>query len=89
MGGGYLVGFAIFVFVLIVEHGKVGLVAALCDVVVFDSFEYRTAGFMGVRAVRETALLGELEDFLEIACQLFALHVEGTETLDSWGVDKE
>lgn len=55
---------------------------------VFDGFEYCTARFVGVRTVTEAALLGEFKDFLEVACQLFALHVEGAETLDAWGVDE-
>ena len=83
-----LVGFAIFVFVLVVEHGEVRLVAALGDVVVFYSLQDGTAGFMCVCAVGEAALAGELEDFAEIAGKLFTLHVEGTKALDAWGVDE-
>ena len=83
-----LISFAVFVFVLVVEHGEVRLVTALRNVVVFDGFEYCTARFVGVRTVTEAALLGEFKDFLEVACQLFALHVEGAETLDAWGVDE-
>ena len=82
-----LIGLAVFVFVLVVEHGEVGLVAALGDVVVFYGFDYGTAGFVGVGAVGEAALLGELEDFLEIAGQLFAFHIEGSEALYSRSID--
>ena len=59
------------------------------DVVVFDSFEHGTAGFMCVCAVAETALLGETEDFLEVAGQFLALHIKGTEALDAWRVDEK
>ena len=44
-----LVGFAIFVFVLVVEHGEVALVTTLGDVVVFDGLG--DVG-EGIRAVR-------------------------------------
>ena len=83
-----LIGFAIFVFVLVVKHGEVRLVAALGDIVVFDGFEYSTSGFMGMSAVGETTLLRELENLLEIARQLFTFHIEGAKTLDAWGVDE-
>jgi hypothetical protein len=83
-----LIGFAVFVFVLVVEHREVRLIAALGDVVVFDGLQDGTAWFVGVGTVGEAALLGKLEDFLEIAGQLFALHIEGAKALDTWGVDE-
>ena len=46
-----LVGFAVFVFVLVVEHREVRLVSALGDVVVFYGFQYSTAWLMGMGAV--------------------------------------
>ena len=84
-----LVGLAVFVLVLVVEHGEVGLVAALGDVVVFYGFEYGTAWLMGMGAVGEAALLGEFEDFLEIAGQLLPFHIEGAEALDAGSVDEK
>ena len=57
-------------------------------VVVFDGFEHSTAWLMGVGAVAEAALLGELEDFLEIAGEFLALHIKGAEALDAWSVDE-
>ena len=84
-----LVGLAVFVFVLVVEHREITLVTALGDVVVFDGFENGAARFVGVGAVGEAALLGELEDFAEIAGQLLTLHVEGAKTLDAWRIDEK
>ena len=55
---------------------------------VFDSAEYGTAGFVGVGAVGEAALLGELKDFAEVAGELFALHVEGAKALDAGRIDE-
>lgn len=43
---------------------------------------------MSEGAVVEAAVLGELEDVLEIACQLFRLNVERAKTLYSRSVDK-
>ena len=79
----HLVGFAITILVLILEHGEVGLVAALRDVMVFDGFQDGTARLVGVGAVAEAAVLGEVENLLEVACQFLALHVEGAKTLNA------
>ena len=46
-----LVGFAVFVFVLVIQHREIRLVSALGDVVLFDSLENGTAGLVGVGAV--------------------------------------
>ena len=83
-----LVGLAVFVFVLVVEHREITLVTALGDVVVFDGFENGAARFVGVGTVGEAALLGKLEDFAEIAGEFLTFHVEGAETFDAWGVDE-
>jgi hypothetical protein len=53
---------------------------------VFQRFEYGTARFVSVSAVRETAILGEAKNLLEITCQFFRLHIEGAEALDTWGI---
>ena len=87
-GGEESVRFAVFVLVFVVEHREIRLIAALGDVVVFDSLEHGTAGLMGVGAVAEAALFGELKDFLEVAGQFFALHVERAEAFDARGVDE-
>ena len=55
---------------------------------VLEGLEHGTARFVGVGAVGETAVLGEMEDILEIAGNLLRLHVEGAETLDAWSVDE-
>ena len=83
-----LVGLAVFVFVLVVEHREIALITALGDVVVFDGFEDSAARFVGVGTVGEAALFGELEYLLEIAGQLLALHIEGAEPLNARGVNK-
>ena len=82
-----LVGLAIFVLVLILQHGEIRLITALCDIMVLHSLEHRTTWLMGMAAIGEATLLGELEDFLEVACQLLALHVERAEALDARSVD--
>ena len=83
-----LISFAVFVFVLVVEHREIALVTALGDEMVLDSLEDGTTGFVCVGAVGEAALLGEFEDFAEIAGELLAFHVEGAEAFDAWGVDE-
>ena len=83
-----LIGLAVFVFVLVVEHGEVGLVAALGNVVVFDGLQDGTAWFVGMGTIREATLLGELEDFLEIAGQFLAFHIEGAKAFDAWSIDE-
>ena len=55
---------------------------------VFEGFEDRTAGFMGVGTVGEATVFGELEDFLEITCQFFGFHIEGAEALYPWSIDE-
>ena len=54
---------------------------------VLEGLEHSTARFVGVGAVREAAVLGEMEDILEIAGNLLGLHVEGAKALDAWSVD--
>ena len=83
-----LVGLAVFVFVLVVEHREIALITAWGDVVVFDGFEDSAARFVGVGTVGEAALLGKLEDFAEIAGEFLTFHVEGAEAFDAWGVDE-
>ena len=53
-----------------------------------NGLEHGTARLMGVGAVAETAVLGEMEYLLEITCQFLALDVERAETLDARGVDE-
>lgn len=54
---------------------------------IFEGFPYGTTWFVSVGAVGETAVLREMENLLEIACELFWFHVERAEALDAWGVD--
>ena len=81
-------GFAVAVLVLVVEHGEVRLVAALGDVMLLDGLQHGTAGFMGMGAVAEAAVLRVTEDFAEVAGQLLTLHVERAEALDARRVDE-
>ena len=85
----FLIRFAVFVLVLVVEHRQVRLVAAGGDEVIVEGLQHGTARLVGVGAVGEAALPRELEKLLEIAGQLFALHVEGAEALDARGVNKK
>jgi hypothetical protein len=81
-----LIGFAVFVFILVVEHGEVRLISTLGDVVVFYCLADGTTGFVGMCTVRETALLGKLEDFLEIAGKFLSFHIESSKALDARSV---
>lgn len=51
-----------------------------------NSLQHSATRLMSVGAVVEAAVLGELEDVLEIAFQLFRLYVERAETLYSRSV---
>ena len=55
---------------------------------VLDSLQDSAARLMGVGAVGEAAVLGEVEDFLEVAGQFLALHVEGAKALNARSVDE-
>ena len=79
---------AVFRFVLVFKHTEVAVVAALCDIMVFERFENSTTRFVGVGAVTEAAVLREMKDFLEVAADLLRLHVEGAEALDAGSVDE-
>ena len=50
---------------------------------VFEGFEYGAARLVGVGAVGETAVFGEMENLLEIAGKFLGLHVESAEALDA------
>ena len=52
-----LVGLAVFAFVLVVEHGEVGLITAGGDEMVFESLKNGTTRLMGVGAIGETTVL--------------------------------
>ena len=56
---------------------------------VFQRFEYGTARFVGVSAVRETAVLREMENLLEVAGEFLWFHIERAKALDAWSVDEE
>ena len=88
VGSTPLVGLPVFALLLVVEHGEVGLVAALGYVVVLHGLADGAPRLVGMRAVVETAVLGEVEDLAEIARQLLAPDVEGAETLDARRVDE-
>ena len=50
---------------------------------VFESFQYSTAGLVSMGTIGEAAVFGEVEDFLEITCQFFGFHIEGTEAFNT------
>ena len=81
--GRSLKSFAVFFFVLVVEHAEIRLVSAFRYVVLFHGAEHGTPWLMAVGAVAETAVVREVEYLLEIACQFFRLDVECSEPLYS------
>ena len=82
-----LISFSVFAILLVVEHAEIGGVAAGGYVVVLNSLENGAAGLMGVRAIREPASAGKLENVLEIATNLLRLHVEGAKAFDARCID--
>ena len=88
VGSTPLVGLPVFALLLVVEHGEVGLVAALGYVVVLHGLADGAPRLVGMRAVVEAAVLGEVEDLAEIARQLLTPDVEGAEALDARCVDE-
>ena len=63
------------------------MVAALGNVMVVKGFPDGTAWLVGVGTIGETAVLGEMENLLEIACQFLRLHIEGAEALDARSIN--
>jgi hypothetical protein len=55
---------------------------------VVEGFSYGTPRLMGMGTVREAALLRELKNLLEIACQFLLLHIKGAKALDTWCIDE-
>ena len=55
---------------------------------VFNSLANGTTGLMCVGTIREFAVLGELKNLTEVACQLLSFYIECTETLYTWGIDE-
>lgn len=43
---------------------------------------------MGMGAVGKAAVLGEMEDFLEIGRKFFGLHIKRAEALDAGSIDE-
>ena len=58
---------AIFGVVFVGEDGEVALIARRGYQMFFYSLQYGASGLVGVGAVGEAAVFGEVEDFLEIA----------------------
>ena len=84
-----LVSLTILALVLIIKHRQVRLVSAFGYIMVFERLEHSTSRFVGVGAVRETAVLREMEYLLEVAGQFLWLHIERAKAFDAWGVDEE
>ena len=83
-----LLGFAVLPFLLIIEHREIRLIAALGDIMFLHSFQHSTARFMRMRAVRETAVFGEVEDILEITGNLFGLHIKCAKAFNAWRINE-
>ena len=67
---------------------EVALVAALGDEVLVEGFEDGATWLVCVRAVAETALFGDAENFREVVRNLVEFHIYHTETFDARGVDE-
>ena len=78
---------SVFAFRAVVEDGEVRLVPADSYLTVFDGFDDCTAGFVGVRAVAETAVPAHPEDVREIMTHFLFLEINCPETLDTRRVD--
>mgnify|MGYP003459654271 CR=1 FL=1 len=74
-------------FFFIFQHVKIREVSALCYVVFFHCFQNCASWFMGMCAVVEAAIFGEVEYLLEVACELFRFDIECAEAFYSWSVD--
>ena len=77
----------IFVFILILEHREIGLIAGGRYFVTIESGKNSTSRLMGVSAITESAVAPHLKDFPEIVADLLGLEVESSETADSRGID--
>ena len=75
------------IFILILQHRKIRGIATLTDVMPFNSFTHGTTWLVGMCAVVETAILGKIENLLEVMPHFLAFHVEGTKAFDAWRVD--
>ena len=53
----------------------------------FERLENRATGFMGVGAIRETAVFREMEDLAEVTGKFLGFHVEGAKTFNTWRID--
>lgn len=82
-----LIPLPILFFLLVFEHGEIGIVAGFGDVVTFEGFEDGTVGFVGMGTVVETAIVGEMEDLFEVMSYFFAFHVESTKALDAGSIN--
>ena len=78
---------SVFAFVLIIEHGEIGAVAAVGNPVVGEGCEDGTARLAGVGAATKTAVMADGEDVAEVVGHLLATHVVGAEAADAGGVD--
>lgn len=83
-----LLGFAVLPFLLIIEHREIRLIAALGDIMFLHGFQHSTTWFMCMCTVRETAVLGEVEDILEITGNLFGLHIKCAKAFNAWRINE-
>jgi hypothetical protein len=83
-----LVGCPILTVILVFEHAEITLVTTLSDVMVFEGLQDCTTGLMGMGTVRETTILGEMEDLTEIAGQFLGFHIEGAKAFDARGINE-
>jgi len=83
-----LVGCPILTVILVFEHAEITLVTTLSDVMVFEGLQDCTTGLMGMGTVRETTILGEMEDLTEITGQFLGFHIEGAKAFDARGINE-
>ena len=79
--------FSVLSFFFVLEHAEVTVIAALAYIVFLNGFPDSTVGLMCMSTISELAILRESEYLLKIPAYLLWLHIERSETFDSWSVD--
>ncbi len=81
------VTFAVFSFLLVLEHGEIGSIATLGNQLVVNGCQHGATWLVGVGAVAEAAVSTILKYLTEIVAHLLGLEIEGAESADAGGVD--
>ena len=74
---------SVFVFRTVAEDREIGLVAADGNPVLFYGLDNSAAGFVGMRAIAETAVRPHPENLAEEMTDLFPLKINRSEAFDS------